>query len=615
MATFHGVPATSHNNPMVHILPPDIVAKIAAGEVIDRPASVIKELMENALDAGADSVEIAVNKAGRVSVTVKDDGSGIAEDDLKKIFSRHATSKISSLDDLFDIRSLGFRGEALYSIAAVADVVMQSRPRGQENGFEVHRRGGEELAFRPLSMTPGTTVEVKELFFNTPARKKFLKADQAELNQILGVFIPYTLLYPDKRFVLVHNGRTMFDLMPDKSRKERAAQALNLEAGDMIETERRFPEAGLTLKLLLGNVNIRRARRDQQFIFVNGRPVQHRSLAFHLNQKYRLIFSPDAYPFFVVDLALPASRVDVNVHPAKREVKLKGEQEIFPALRGIIEEVLMNKGDPRRAGPAAGSPKAGPALPSDERDREFFARGGMKKSDYRMPSGTEKPKDIPHYTPQQQEAIARIHAGGTVREFQETFFARPRTSLKEKLAGARYIGPFMNKFLLFESGRSVIFFDQHAAQERIVFEALVRQMAENRVEVQNLLTPVTVRLSPQEILAWDEVKEKAEEMGFSCTMFDEETVALQSHPRLIRDPALALRCILAGEDIAAADNETIARRACRRSVMTGDPMKPEQADHQRKELLKCADPFTCPHGRPTLIEITEDFLDRQFLRK
>ena len=263
----------------VQILPPEIVSKIAAGEVIERPASVLKELLENSLDAKATSLEIELKKAGKNSLVVKDNGSGIAQDDLEKIFFRHATSKITSLDDLYAIHSLGFRGEALYSIASIADIILRSKTEGQDSGFEIHQRGGKKISLKPVNMSVGTQVEVKELFFNTPARKKFLKADTTEMNQILNIFIPYAILNPKCRFLLTHNDKTLFDLMPDKDLKARAAQVLNLDEKDIIEVERRVPEENLSIRLLLGNINIQRSRRDQQFIFVNGRPVQHRNLA------------------------------------------------------------------------------------------------------------------------------------------------------------------------------------------------------------------------------------------------------------------------------------------------------------------------------------------------
>ncbi len=587
--------------PKVHILSPDIVAKIAAGEVIDRPASVIKELIENSLDAQATCIEIDLKKAGKTFISVKDNGSGIEQDDLKKVFSRHATSKISSAHDLTAIHSLGFRGEALYSIAAIADVVLQSKPAKQETGFEIHTRGGQEISFRPVNIPNGTQLEVRELFFNTPARRKFLKSDTTELRQILAFFIPYAILYPAVRFILRHNGKTLFDLLPEKTLKERIAQALNLDQKDIIEVSRSFSHQKTTLHFFLGNINIQRARKDMQFVFVNNRPVQHRHLAFHINQKYQLIFPPEVSPFFCIYLKLPAENVDVNIHPTKREVKIKGEQELFTLVREIVEETLMREGDPR---------KAETIFKPQKKTSSTYAVEQAEDTD-RHPSTYR----IPSYSPPLQEKIAKLHKDSPVKEKQEEFFGSRLNSLREKLRHARFIGQMANKFLLFEAGRALLIFDQHAAQERIVFESLLKQIQENRLEIQNLLTPITLKLSPQEILSLENLKDKLHDLGFSYTMFDEETMAIQSHPNLIQNPALAIRYLLAEEDISAVDNETLARRACRKSVMSGDYLKPEQAEYQRKQLLECRDPFVCPHGRPTVIEISESFLDKQFLRK
>ena len=287
----------------VKVLSPDVVSKIAAGEVIERPSSVVKELVENALDAGATRIEILVKEAGRSLIHVKDNGYGISQGDIQNIFLRHATSKISNVDDLFHITSLGFRGEALYSIAAVSDIILRSKTQEQDSGFEIHIRGGNILDVKPVGMQTGTEVEIYELFFNTPARRKFLRKNTTEFNHILSTLIPYTLVFPSCSFMLTSDykssQRTVLHLLTEKNSINRIARALHVEKDHIIELHQVIPNRDVTMHAFLGDMNIRRTSKDLQFIFVNGRPVINRLLSYRLNEMYRLLFPSDIYPFFI----------------------------------------------------------------------------------------------------------------------------------------------------------------------------------------------------------------------------------------------------------------------------------------------------------------------------
>ncbi len=586
----------------VHVLPEELISKIAAGEVIERPASVIKEVVENSLDAGATSIEISLKDAGKTSIVVKDNGCGMGKDDLEKIFFRHATSKIANADDLYNIQSLGFRGEALYSIASIADVTLKTKTNNQAEAWETHLRGGKRLDLRPAALaTSGTQIEINELFFNTPARKKFLKANTAEINQILNIFVPYTLLYPQHRFRLTHQGRDLIDLAPAKNFKDRISDTLHLDKNHLIETNAQTSSA--KIQLILGDINIKRTRRDMQFIFVNHRPVQNKNILYHLNQIYRLILAPDEFPFFVVFIEIPADEVDVNIHPTKREVKIKSENELCSLLRVTVEQALMKQGNlksvvsPTSYQPAfSGKNPAERALTSAGRFDSHFDSSVLAE---------------PSKTPQEDYAFPRE------AQQQEFFVSEKNVGARHAvplLESARYVGPFLNKFLLFESDHSLIVIDQHAAAERVTYEKIIGQMKNNTLEVQNLLSPVLIKTTAQEMLTWEESKEDFEKMGFSSSQWDSETIAIHTHPQLLNDTEKAVRYLLAGETVAKCDHDTLARRACRSSVMAGDYLNPQKAQFLQKELLKCLDPFTCPHGRPTIIEITESFLDKQFLR-
>jgi DNA mismatch repair protein MutL len=459
-------------------------------------------------------------------------------------------------------------------------------------GWEVHLRGGEKLKRNPVSMPVGTEIEIRELFFNTPARKKFLKPDTTELRQILNIFIPYALLYPQKRFALTHNGNSLLDLLPEQDYIRRAAGALNLKAEHIIETERDFPEQGISLRFLLGDINIQRGRKDMQFVFVNMRPVNNYIISYHLNQVYKLIFPKELYPFFAVYIKIPEENVDVNVHPTKREVKIKNEQNLISILRAVCEHSIMTYSKAKLVENVL--PEFTP--PAQTARKETISTETKIK-------GEKAPQQQYRFSYSEEDRAAKSAAGIE----DDTF--------KLKLAGAKYVGPCLAKYLLFECEKSLLLIDQHAAHERIGYEKLLQQMEKGRVEVQRLLMPLVVPVSSQEKLIWEEIKERLEVIGLSTTLWDNENIGLHSQPQLIKNPEIALRNLLSEQDTKLLDTDRFARRACRKSVMAGDRVTPEEALYLRDELVRCRDPFTCPHGRPTLIELKDSMLEKQFLRK
>lgn len=580
----------------VKLLPPDLISKIAAGEVIERPASVVKELIENSLDAGSSRIDIRIANAGKTLIRIADNGAGIDNDDLEKLFNRHATSKLHSTDELFSIGTLGFRGEALYSIAAVSDVLLRSRTGESDMGWEIHVRGGDRVGLKPVSMQRGTAIEVKELFFNTPARRKFMKTDSTELTQILNVVIPYALLDHGTQFTLSHHDKKLIDLSPAEDRLARVARALRVDARSIIEAYRSSDDKDMSVRLFLGDINIQRPRKDMQHIFINGRPVHNHIISFHLNQIYRLILPQGVHPFFSVFVDLPPDSIDVNIHPAKREVRIKDERYLVQMLRPLCENALMNKGRPKKV-----KESWGPSLRHCEEpvDKPMATK---QSQDSPVIASEAKQSHIKQYTLFRDAA----HDAASPERREDTF--------RGKLASSRHIGSFMRKYLLFESGASLLLIDQHAAHERIAYEAYLRQLGSGHIEIQHLLTPFVLRLSSQEMLAWEEMKDKLESIGLPTTQWDNESIAIHSHPQLIAKPETSVRTILAGDKPHRWDDETLARWACRSSVMAGDEVSKEGAMYLLKQLLACNDPFTCPHGRPTVLEVDEKFLSKQFMR-
>ena len=574
----------------VSVLSADVIAKIAAGEVVERPASVVKELLENSIDAGATSIEIHLRDAGKELIHIKDNGHGIGKADLEKLFSRHATSKIQSIEDLQTLRSMGFRGEALYSIAAVSDIALRTQAIGTTTAWEIHLRGGSRINLEPAAPSGvGTDIRVAELFFNTPARRKFLKSNTSEINQILGIVVPYTLIYPNQRFLLTNAGRSLLDFKPAASRLERVAAVLNLDPKNLLKTSQDYPQEKIFIKAILGDINIQRSRRDLQYIFINDRPVESKALSFALNDVYRAILAPGVYSAFILDIHLDAANVDVNIHPTKREVRIKDEARLCSIVRHLTEYTLMRFGNARAI--EATPPAAHIGLPAD---KIIFAPGQMRAATFK-PMSFSFETAVPLSEPD-------LFQGGKI------------PSLQEKFGRARFIGAFMNKYLLFEEGSSLFLVDQHAAQERIMFEKFQKQIEAGTIEVQPLLTPALLKLTVQERAAWDEAGDQFKEVGIEAALFDEETLAVHTQPVLLKNIEQAVRALLCGETISRCDRATIARRACKASIVTGDSLSAQQAQHQRTQLLSCQDPFTCPHGRPTVIELKESFLDRQFLR-
>lgn len=575
----------------VQILSPLVIAKIAAGEVVERPSSVIKELIENAIDANATSIEIHLKDAGKELIHIKDNGTGIPKDDLNHLFNRHATSKIQHIDDLDHLVSMGFRGEALYSIAAVADVTVETQALHSQDAWRLHVRGSKRMSLEPCATkTHGTDIKIAELFFNTPARRKFLKSNTSELNQIVNVTLSFTLLYPNKRFLLTHAGKTLLDLKPNASFKERMAATLNLHAKDLLETSQDFLVEKISLHAVLSNINITRHRRDMQYFYINNRPIESRSLSFAMNDVYKAILPPGVFGAFILKINLDPSNVDANIHPSKKEVRMLDESRIISMTRHLVEYTLM----------------------------QF---GGTKHLDHLpMPQGIPSEKII--FGPTSPSSLNDFNNAFSVPPSPNNnlppsrldLFHDASASMSAKFLRARYIGSFQNKFLLFEDGGSLLCVDQHAAQERIMFERFTKQVENNALEVQPLLNPIVVKLSINEALHIEDYMPQLKEIGIETTLLDRQTLAIHSQPLLLKHVEASVRTLIAGDPLHRCDRATLAKRACKASIVAGDHLSPLQIEHQRKELLACDDPFTCPHGRPILIELTENFLDKQFLR-
>ncbi len=594
----------------INILPSHIVNKIAAGEVVERPASVVKELLENSLDAGADEIRIQIINAGKKQIRVRDNGRGIYPDDLEKAFLRHATSKISALDDLFAINSLGFRGEALFSIAAVSRVLLRSKVRGGD-AWEIEVVSGRVNAKRPTSMADGTEVIVSNLFFNTPARLKFLKSDRTEERQIINTVLPYTIIYPEKQITLASGKREIIRQM-DNDLLKRIEALFGIGPENVMTGEARLTHYRAEIRFVLSDINVRRPKRDVQFIFVNNRPVVVPALQAVINKAYRVILPEGSFPAFFIWIDLPPEDVDVNIHPTKREVRFKDEGIIYSIGR-FIERSLSG------TSPVAIDLSAAKTAPHSlgQRNTVAYVKGNDRE---KFAEKLPLKGNAPSFGFVKKASERRAVYGLSLKRVGEPFKGRQGSGddgIKQILQGLRPIGVFINKYGLAEAGESLYVIDMHAAQEKVAYERLLKQIETRDIDVQNLLTPIPIRLSIEEIEAFEELKDVFPEMGFDISEWKDNTIAVNAYPVIIKDIETAVRQILS-EKISISDmnqvKEMVARKACRGSIMAGDSLSLENLIQLLEDMKSLNAPLTCPHGRPTIAVIKDNDLERFFLR-
>jgi DNA mismatch repair protein MutL len=583
----------------INVLPREITDKIAAGEVVERPASVVKELLENSLDAGAEAVRVEVKNAGRTLIRVTDDGEGMSGDDLELACRRHATSKIKSAEDLCGINTLGFRGEALSSIAAVSALTITSRNRTDESGRTIKVEGGIAGGSGKTARAGGTTVEVGNLFFNTPARLKFLKSNSTEMYHIVRTVTALALAHPSAAFELRHNGREIFNLSPHGDLRERAG--LLLRPG--IEEEL-IPVSGERALLKIGGLVARPGPagpgRGEQFFFVNARPVSARTVAHAVAQAYRTFLPEKVFPPAVIFIETPARNVDVNVHPTKREVKFRHPGAVHEAVVETIREALTRR--EYLPGAAGGVSPAG----------TFGVReGGAELPFPKAAAGADR--DIA------ARVIPELFPGGEgVSRLPEYSFPEGKAAAREDYFQVK------NTYLVSPDEEGIVVIDQHAAHERIIFDELFFQFRKSAVEKQKLLVPLTVNLSRAEAVLMEERKNEFAGLGFDIAEFGPNTFVVNSYPAALGkvDPVNVIRSALGeiaeteiGADAEKRIVQLLAPVACHSAVRAGNRLAGEEISTLVGRLRETSAPHTCPHGRPTVIRITWKELEKRFGRK
>jgi DNA mismatch repair protein MutL len=587
----------------IRTLPSQLIDQIAAGEVVERPASVVKELVENSLDAGARAIAVDVEGGGASLIRIVDDGVGIPPEELALALSRHATSKIATLDDLEGLVSLGFRGEALPSIGSVARLTMTSRERGTEHAWQIVCDGGELGAARPAAAPVGTTVEVRDLFFNTPARRKFQRSEKTELAHVDSVLRNLALARFDVGFRLASNGRTVFELPPAADRGAQEARVAEVCGPEFMEHARWFSRTieRLTVSGWLAAPAFSRSQADLQFTFVNGRYVRDKLLRHAVRLGFKDVLFQARQPAYVLYVVIDPRRVDVNAHPAKLEIRFRDSRLVhdfvFRSVESALAATLDSVPGVSANAPVRGAQLAAAAAPA--------YRDGRQSS---LGLGTPSVRD---YVP----LFDRLHARAAPAAPGADDGVVPPLGYAVAQIGGTYV--------LAENAAGLVIVDMHAAHERISYERLKLAVAERRVDAQPLLVPITLEVTAQEADLVEELDAELAAVGLAIVRRGPSAVAVTAVPALlegsaveplVRDLLSDLKSGMGVERVDAVINEMLATMACHSAVRANRRLTLAEMNALLREMERTERSEACNHGRPTWTQVTLEDLDRLFLR-
>jgi DNA mismatch repair protein MutL len=586
--------------PRIHRLSPDLANQIAAGEVVERPASVVKELVENAIDAGARRISIHIEMGGKKQVRVEDDGEGMEPEDARLAIERHATSKIQRADDLAAILTLGFRGEALPSIASVSHFMLRSRARGRPSGTEIRVNGGVIASDVEAASSEGTLVEVNDVFYNLPARRKFLKSDAAESTQVSRVTTQLALAYPEIGITLTSAGRTVVQCPPAASLRDRLYQLYG-ERDDLIEV---FKEAGgLRVTGFIAALASQGPTRGPQHVFINRRIVKDRTIAHAIIDSYSQASIKERSPEVHLFIEMPADTLDVNVHPTKAEVRFRDQSLVHEVVRRALMEALGSGSMPQlqlRPEVAEHEPVA-VAIPQ-------ILSGGEFPSRWIAPEAAARDA-------QMTSAIGRAITGNA----PEPRPLAPSDDIRPMIP----LGQFRDTFIIAVDAEGVAIIDQHVAHERVLFERVMERLTSGRLESQRLLVPLLLDFAPAAYQALLGRTEELDRLGYELEPFGDTTIKVSAVPALIRteDSSRALRALaedLEGLDRGATLQDALQRiaatTACHAAVKANYPLTYEKMTHILNELRATAYSTVCPHGRPVMLRLTRREIEKNFDR-
>ena len=623
----------------IHRLPDALANQIAAGEVVERPAAVVKELVENAIDAGATRITIATEFGGKKLLRVDDDGEGMSPDDARLAIERHATSKIRHADDLAHIATLGFRGEALPSIASVSRFLLRTRARGAVSGTQIRVHGGAVEDVSEHGMPEGTSIEVVDLFYNMPARRKFLKADAAESAQISRIVTQLALCYAGLGFTLTSGGRTVLQVPPVATLKDRLYQLYG-RRDDLVEVRR---ESGaITIVGYVAALAEQGPTRGPQNVFVNGRVVKDRTIAHAILDAYSVATIKERSPEVHLFIEMPPGEVDVNVHPTKAEVRFREQAHVHQSVRRALADALGQSPVPtltleppsllwpdatpgvlptsyasvypsRWAGFVSSSGMAGTSAGTlEEGDLAREGAAGMSEAAWRTEAAWRVREDGPHGASGGAITSESTMPAGAVMP-SDAVSARPMMPL----------GQFRDTFIIAVDEEGIAIIDQHVAHERILFERIMARLTQGRLESQRLLTPLLVPLSASGRQTLASHSAQLEQLGFEVDEFGGYQVRVSAVPALVRaeEAEAALRALAddlegldRGAGVEAALKRIAATMACHAAVKARDPLTMEKMRHLLDELRQTAYSTVCPHGRPVLLRVTRREVEKSFQR-
>jgi DNA mismatch repair protein MutL len=575
-------------------LSPHLANQIAAGEVVERPASVVKELLENALDAGATRIAVAIELGGKKSIRVEDDGYGMVPEDARLAIERHATSKIASPEDLEAIRTLGFRGEALPSIASVSHFTLRTRAHGESTGTEIRVNGGTIESEREVGAPEGTCIDVDDLFYNLPARRKFLKSDTAETSQISRLLLQMALGYPEVGFSLASGGRRLLECPPAAGLRERFFQLFG-DRPDLVEV--RKEAGGLAIHGYVAALGDQGPVRGQQNVFVNRRIVKDRTIAHAIGEAYSVATIKERSPEVHLFVQIPPDRVDVNVHPTKAEVRFLEQSLVHEVLRRALAEAL---GQGR-----ASELQLSPILPRADEPRPMTIPGVLAGASV----GSRWMNDALARTPldvMAPSAVAAPSAGSALD-------IRPMIPL----------GQFRDTFIIAVDDEGVAIVDQHVAHERVLFEQVMEKLTSGRLASQRLLTPILIEMTPAERQALARHRETLDRVGLEVEEFGGDSLRLAAVPAIlepgeceaaVRALAQDLEGLAGGTGVDDALRRIAATMACHAAVKANYPLTMEKMRFILDELRRTAYSSVCPHGRPVVLRLSRREIERNFQR-
>ena len=609
----------------VKTLREDVYKKIAAGEVVERPLSVVKELVENSIDAGADQIKVEIVDGGKQLIKVSDNGSGFDPDDILPAFQNHSTSKISELSDFDTLSTLGFRGEALPSVLEVSKIQVKTANNTEGRGVYCRFEEGKLLQHEEIAFSRGTSIEVNELFYNFPVRKKFLKTERTELNQIIAFMEPVTLVHFDKSLELVHNNKSVFRYEKAASLRERIYQVFGKEYLDTLQ-EVNFGEGNYQATGFISRLNTGLSVKKHQYFFVNSRPIREKTLIAALNNTFEKFLEKSRSPAAILMLQIPPQEVDVNIHPMKLEIKFVDAGVIYKFIKHAIEHSLgMTAGVggdidmPAMPGPGS-TVDFGPSAYPPYSNRTggsggSWGGGGYQRqnwsSSYPGSPGTGQgftraPFDTPGQKPRTDYEQTQLFAGGFLDE--DDFFI---------------IGQYKNSYILVEKDSDLLLVDQHNAQERVNFDQLKKEYQEEQVTSMSPLFPLIMELSPSEVAGLDGQKlELLAKIGFRLENLGGTTYDIKAFPQVLGEKNVkdAIRTVI-HLDITSKDEETgfedriLAEVACKSAIKVNHKLYPDQMKTIVKNLFKTSNPYFCPHKRPIIIEFTLEQIEKMLKRK